>query len=34
MEVFDDIIFFEFVEYIIKEGVYEGFDRYWNIYEE
>lgn len=34
MEALDDITFPEFVEYIIKEGVHEGFDRHWNTYEE
>ena len=34
LKALDDITFSEFVEYIIKEGVHEGFDRHWNTYEE
>ena len=32
LESLDDITFPEFVEYIIKDGVNEGFDRHWNHY--
>ena len=30
----DDIMFAEFIEYIIKEAVYKGLNMHWNTYEE
>ena len=29
----DDVTFKEFIEYILKEGVYEGLNPHWNTYE-
>lgn len=34
LNTLDDITFAEFIEYIIKEGVYEGLNIHWNTYEE